>query len=147
MRATLAYFEAKEAEILRTEEQSASIPPPPPATSVRQTPMVTSAPPAAPVNAPKTKCKQTVAAGSEDGILLQCIERYIEEYSISSDELKTVKHMLSEWRGYLVITDSMRKKINRLDEIIVRKLKDNKQPAIGTNNGTIQMGNHIHNRP
>ena len=135
MRATLAYFEAKEAEILRMEEQPAVVPTTPPAASVLHTPTATSALSAVP------------AVGPEDGILLQCIEKYIEEYSISSDELKTVKHMLSEWRGYLVITDSMREKINRLDEIIVRKLKDNKQPAIGTNNGMIQLGNHIHNRP
>lgn len=146
MRATLAYFEATEAEILRMEDQPAVVPTTPPAAPVRHTSTATSAPSAAPVNAPETKSKQTVAVGPEDGILLQCIERYIEEYSIGSDELKTVKHMLSEWRGYLVITDSMREKINRLDEIIVRKLKDNKQPAIGTNNGMIQLGNHIHNR-
>lgn len=154
MRATEAYFEAKKAEIERMEEMPAgsqttsptvsmpSIPPiPPMPVSSIPAPVATSVPPATLATNPLTDCSKEVSIGTEDGILLKCIERYIEEYSDDSDELKPVKHILSEWLGYTFLTDGMRKKIDSLNKIIARKQKENKPSTRIYNNGEYYADN------
>lgn len=153
MRATEDYFEAKKAEIERMEDTPEGVPPIsdtasmpsiapiPPMPVSASAPVATPVPPTPLATAPLTDCPKEVSIGTEDGILLKCIERYIEEYSDDSDELNTMKHILSEWRGYSFITDSMRKKINNLNEIIVRKQKENKPSTRIYNNGECYIDN------
>lgn len=141
MRATKAYFEAKKAEIEQMEETpagsktiSAAVPMPSVA-PIPPMPVSTGVPPATSAAKHQPNCEREVAIGTEDGILLKCIERYIEEYSDDSDELKPVKHILSEWLGYTFLTDSMRKKIDSLNKIIARKQKENKPSTTIYNTG------------
>ena len=135
MRVTEAYFEAKKAEIEQMEEtpvgsqttspavSAPSIPPiPPMPVSSIPAPM----PPATLATNPLTDCPKEVSIGTEDGILLKCIERYIESNRFSMGKLENLKDTLAIWCGYNgIISDSMREKIDRCQERIVDIQKEN----------------------
>lgn len=132
MRATEAYFEAKETEIMRMEETpagsktiSAAVPMPSVA-PIPPMPVSTGVPPATSASNPLTDCPKEVAIGTEDGILLKCIERYIESNRFSMGKLENLKDILAIWCGYNgIISDSMREKTDRCQERIVDIQKEN----------------------
>lgn len=135
MRATEAYFEAKKAEIERMEEVPESVPPisdtasmpsVPPMPVSASAPVATPVPLSALATNPLTDCPKEVSIGTEDGILLKCIERYIESNRFSMGKLENLKDILAIWCGYNgIISDSMREKIDRCQERIVDIQKEN----------------------
>lgn len=148
MRATLDYFEAKEAEIRRLEDTPAGVPTTPSAVPVLHTPMAASVSPATTVNATKAERKKTKSVGAEDSILLKCIGEYIENNKFSKDHLERLKEILAIWRGYDCCTPAIKKKIKHYQDSIFdiqRGYAEDRRINIENHNGTLQVANTVTN--